>query len=768
MTDCRLRPKSGWPSRRAGPGLALCLTMGCLGQAVLAQQDPSLPAPLDWSREQDHQNMQQQLGITALRPGPSGQENAPNPANYDESIANPFPDWPDLLTLVNGEAVATAEDWWEKRRPELIEAFESEVIGRVPANVPDVVWRVTETATGSVGGRAVEGRQLVGEVDNSAYPLIDVNIELTLVLPAGADGPVPVMILFGSRNVQQAVGNAPLQGFGGRGGARGGGPGAGAAAPGASAPAQAARGAVPVAPQDPPSTEQLIAQGWGFAFLNPNSIQADNGQGLTRGIIGLVNRGQARKPDDWGSLRAWSWGAARALDYFETVPAVDASRVGIEGVSRYGKAALVTLAMEPRFAVGLIGSSGEGGVSPYRRNFGEVVENLTGGGEYHWMAGNFLKYGTAESRFGSMNAGDLPVDSHTLIALAAPRATFISYGVPDLSYGLPGGGDSLWLDQKGSYMAAVAASEVFELLGARGLGTDGDYRAAELPPVNAGLLDGRLAWRQHDGGHTDGPNWKYFIPWANRELGVRPSNFASADLPVAPDRPFPRTDPNSHLAHQELLAKRGAGTIDVFFIGDSITRRWGALDYPEFLAHWNSSFHGWNAANFGWGGDRTENILWRLGNGELKGVDPEVIVVQAGTNNVGGQPGSPDRADAIAAGVEAIVASCREQAPGAVIVLTGIFPRSEPAVDNEIARINRRLERYSREQGLRFIDINEQLGEDGLLRPEMSGDGLHLSLAGYEAWAEALQPLFTEILGSPDETDLAPPPTGNPAARPGG
>jgi lysophospholipase L1-like esterase len=749
MTDCRLRPDSDRPSRRAGPGLALCLTIGCLSPAVLAQQDSSLPAPLDWSREQDHQNMQQQLGITALRPGPSGQENAPNPANYDESIANPFPDWPALLTLTNGDVVRTAEDWLEKRRPEFVEAFESEVIGRVPTNVPDVEWRVTETATGSVGGRAVEGRQLVGAVDNSAYPLIDVNIELTLVLPVDAGDPVPVMILFGSRNVQQAVGNAPLQGFGGRGGARGGGPGAGGAAPG------------PAAPQDPPSTEQLIAQGWGFAFLNPNSIQADNGQGLTRGIIGLVNSGQARKPDDWGSLRAWAWGAARALDYFETVAAIDSSRVGIEGVSRYGKAALVTLAMEPRFAVGLIGSSGEGGVSPYRRNFGEMVENLTGGGEYHWMAGNFLKYGTAESRFGSMNAGDLPVDSHALIALAAPRATFISYGVPER-------GDALWLDQKGSFMAAVAANEVFELLGARGLGTDVDYRAAELPPVNAGLLDGRLAWRQHDGGHTDAPNWKYFIPWANRELGIDQSKFASAGAAVAPDRAFPRTDPNSHLAHQELLAKRGAGTIDVFFIGDSITRRWGALDYPELLAHWNSSFHGWNAANFGWGGDRTENILWRLENGELKGVDPEVIVVQAGTNNIGGQAGGPDRADAIAAGVEAIVASCREQAPEAVIILTGIFPRSEPAVAREIGRINRSLERYALEQGLRFIDINEQLGEDGLLRPEMSGDGLHLSLAGYEVWAEALKPLFTEILGSPAETDLAPPPTGNPAARPAG
>jgi lysophospholipase L1-like esterase len=334
---------------------------------------------------------------------------------------------------------------------------------------------------------------------------------------------------------------------------------------------------------------------------------------------------------------------------------------------------------------------------------------------------------------------------------------------------VPERGDALWLDQKGSFMATVAANEVYELHGGiRGLGTDVDYREAELPPVNAGLLDGRLAWRQHDGGHTDAPNWKYFIPWANRVLDIDPSDFASPDSAGAPDRAFPRTDPNSHLAHQELLTKREAGTIDAYFIGDSITRRWGALDYPELLAHWNSSFHGWNAANFGWGGDRTENILWRLENGELRNVAPKVIVIQAGTNNVGGQPGSAGRSRAIAAGVEAIVEICREQAPGAEIVLTGIFPRSETAVADEIRSINRRLERYAGERGIHFVDIGDALSAGGLLRPEMSSDGLHLSLAGYEVWAEALKPVLREILGPPAEIDSAPPPTGNPAARPAG
>ena len=190
-----------------------------------------------------------------------------------------------------------------------------------------------------------------------------------------------------------------------------------------------------------------------MAGASPASIPAafslTTGPVSPKGVIGLVNKGQPRKPDDWGSLRAWGWGASRGLDYLETDKAVNAKQVGIEGVSRYGKAALVTMAYDTRFAVVLIGSSGEGGAKLHRRNWGEAVENLTGAGEYHWMAGNFLKYGTAESTFGAKTPGDLPVDSHELLALCAPRLTFISYGVPEK-------GDAKWLDHQGSFMAAVA------------------------------------------------------------------------------------------------------------------------------------------------------------------------------------------------------------------------------------------------------------------------------------------------------------------------
>jgi len=260
----------------------------------------------------------------------------------------------------------------------------------------------------------------------------------------------------------------------------------------------------------PPSAlnwqQQLIAKGWGYSNINPASIQAD-GPALTSGIIGLTNKGQPRKPDDWGALRAWQWGVSRLLDYFETDKSVDAKQVGIEGLSRYGKAALVTEAFEPRIAVGFIGSSGEGGAKLHRHIFGEAVENLTGG-EYYWMAGNFIKYGASEATFGSKNAGDLPVDSHELIAMCAPRPCFVSYGLVEK-------GDAKWVDSHGSFMAAVAAGPAYKIVGKRDLGTPGNYLTDAMPPVTQ-LIGGELAWRQHTGGHSVAENWPTFIEWASQ------------------------------------------------------------------------------------------------------------------------------------------------------------------------------------------------------------------------------------------------------------
>jgi hypothetical protein len=502
--------------------------------ARLVAQNPvvssvTYPPPVKFTAEQDHQNMMDQLGIKSLRPGPSGNDSAPNHANNDESIANPYPDLPDLLALKNGKKVTTPDIWWKQRRPEIVEDMEKEVYGRLPRKIPVVKWTVDISEREMIGFMPVIAKKLTGHVDNSEYPLIDVNISMVLVVPANARGPVPVLMMFGMPSlpapaqpnrdelelinqafrkllserdtalkaifekypaynpITRATSASPFGGMGGQSNAN----------------------------AEPPSTQQLLNAGWGYATIDPSSIQADNGAGLTKGIIGLVNKGQPRKPDDWGSLRAWAWGAARGLDYLETDPAVDSKHVGIEGVSRYGKAALVTLAFEERFALALVGSSGKGGATLHRRNFGEAVESLTGTGEYHWMAGNYLKYGAAESTSGVGNASQIPVDSHSLIAMCAPRLTFISYGIPEK-------GDAKWLDQKGSFMATVAAGAVFKLLGVKDIGVSNDYKTEAMPPYNTSMLDGELAWRQHDGGHTDAPNMKYFIEWANKKIGYNP------------------------------------------------------------------------------------------------------------------------------------------------------------------------------------------------------------------------------------------------------
>jgi lysophospholipase L1-like esterase len=233
--------------------------------------------------------------------------------------------------------------------------------------------------------------------------------------------------------------------------------------------------------------------------------------------------------------------------------------------------------------------------------------------------------------------------------------------------------------------------------------------------------------------------------------------------------PSPRTDANSQAAHMELLEKARSGVIDAYFVGDSITRRWGALDYPDLLEHWNRTFFGWNAANFAWGGDRTENILWRLENGELDGVEPRVFVVQAGTNNLGDFASDSGHVDAIVAGIRAILETCLDHAPDAVVLLTGVFPRSDrPEFNPAIRGINVELEALADAERVRYVDITEELsGDDGRLLETMSNDGLHLSEAGYQVWADRLVPMLTEILGPPAAEDFAPPATGNPAAGAG-
>lgn len=406
----------------------------------------------------EHARMLKSLGIkTPLRPGVDGYDKAaPNAVNYDEAKAGPFSLLPDPLAFPDGRPVPDAEAWWKARRPQIAAAFDSEVYGRVPKRAPKITWTVVKETKAVRAGVAVVEKRLAGVADNSRAPAIKVSLDLLVVTPEGKTG-VPLILELGFPDGPPWARNRPSPGADWR--------------------------------------DLVIAKGWGYAILDPTSVQADDPAKLSQGIIGLVNRGRPRKPDDWGALRAWAWGVSRAVDYFETDPAIDPKRIGVEGLSRYGKGALVAMAYEPRLAVGLIASSGEGGAKLHRRKRGELIENLAAEGEHHWMAGNFLKYA------GPLTADDLPVDSHELIALAAPRPLFISVGNDEAD---------AWCDPRGMFMATVAAGPVYRLLGRKDLG------ASVFPAPLTLLADGDLAFRQHEGGHTPGPNWPYFLDFAGR------------------------------------------------------------------------------------------------------------------------------------------------------------------------------------------------------------------------------------------------------------
>ncbi len=402
----------------------------------------------------DHKLMMDTLGISSIRPGPSGNPQAPDAANSDEAKVQPY-FLPDPLVFNDGSRVTKPEQW-PARRAEIVEWFDREIYGRLPDQVPPVHWKVVSTKEETDGDFPVKSKQLEGIVENASYPAVEVVIQLTVGTPAGAEKPVPLIMEFG------------FPGWFDR-------------------PREGSEGLT--------WKQQLLKEGWGYAILSPVSIQADHGAGLREGIIGLVNKGRPRKPDDWGALRAWAWGASRAVDYFQTDADVDAKRIGIEGLSRYGKAAAVAMAYDPRIAVGFIGSSGAGGVKLLHRVFGEQVENLASSGEYHWFAGNFIKYA------GPLTQEDLPVDGHHLVALCAPRPVFISAGSSSV--------EGTWIDAKGMFLGGAMAGPVYELLGKKSM------RTMLFPPERT-LTDGDVAFRQHEGGHTTGPNWPYFIEFAKR------------------------------------------------------------------------------------------------------------------------------------------------------------------------------------------------------------------------------------------------------------
>jgi hypothetical protein len=411
------------------------------------------------------------LGIKELRAGDEID------ANYDEAKADIYHNLPDPLKEKGGKGVKTSKQWWGVRRPEIVEDFDREVLGRTPDHLPKVTWEIVSSKAETVGGIDVLTKRLAGHVDNSSYPSIAVTIQATLTTPAHVQGPVPVMIeiAFGQDFLTAVRSSLPEMFPGGPGNT------------------------------GEPWQDQVLKKGWGYAILSPTSFQADSGAGLTGGIIGLMNQGQPRSVRDWGCLKAWSWGASRFLDYLETDKTVDAKQVGLEGHSRFGKTALVAMAYDPRFAIVYSSSSGEGGAKLYRHSYGEPLSHLMNAQLYQWMSPQMLKYA------GPLTSGDLPVDSHELIALCAPRPVFVGAGL-SAKYVNGGPRTDGWADAKGMFLAEVAAGPVYKLLGKKDLGT------SEFPPMGTALIDGDLGFRQHQFGHTPAPNWPAFLEFAGHYL----------------------------------------------------------------------------------------------------------------------------------------------------------------------------------------------------------------------------------------------------------
>jgi hypothetical protein len=385
--------------------------------------------------------------------------------NYTEAEAGAYT-LPDPLTLANGEPVPDAKTWFEKRRPQIVQLYESEIYGKVPVNAPKVSWEVvsgasgsdtiTKEVLGSIGNAKTATRRAQTEPPRNEPPATEPEgaprgysdpprILISLTLPADAEGPVPVIFGAAGRNNDATL-------------------------------------------------DAILDRGWGYGTVNIRNVQPDSAdlETLRTATIGMTLKpGQPRPSDECGVLRAWAWGLSRAMDYLETDPQVDAKRIAFSGHSRYGKMVLLAAAMDERIPMVFATCSGEMGASLSRRDWGETIDDMAQLFAPHF-AGNFVQYA------GRWN--DLPVDAHMLLALVAPRPVFLTGGTTDQ-----------WSDPKGQFLAAAAASPVYSLLGKNGVG------AAEMPRPGTPLVAGDLAFHEHTGGHVVTPTeWKLFLEFAGR------------------------------------------------------------------------------------------------------------------------------------------------------------------------------------------------------------------------------------------------------------
>ena len=364
----------------------------------------------------------------------------------------------DLLKMNDGTRITTQEQWWNKRRPEILKDVQEQLWGIIPPDsiLPKVTYSVT-ISTGGSGDTAYVQKILTGTIDVSRYPAVrnKPQIVATLRTPSKTLKPVPVMIVMGGFGLEIYW-------------------------------------------------RICSANGWGVCIFNVNALQPDNGTALTSYLIGLCNQGNWRKPTDWGSLGAWAWGISKLIDYFETDHTVDASKIGVSGHSRFGKAALVAMAYEPRLAIAFPSCGGSLGTKMNRRHWGQDLENSGWDREYHWVAGNFFKW------MGPLNPDQYlprkiefcPVDAHSLLSLCAPRPVFLN-----------GGNQDSWTDAYGIYLTGVSATPVYQLLEKQGL-----IMPDEKPQIDMAYISGDIAYRYHTGGHTDQPDWLAFFQFAAKYI----------------------------------------------------------------------------------------------------------------------------------------------------------------------------------------------------------------------------------------------------------
>ncbi len=431
--------------------VALCLLSASPGSA----QPPRIDNEPAWRAELAT------LGIdpAQMRRGVDGNNpDAPNAANSEEGKVRAY-----TLPALMGEMPPIDARGWAERRARLVQLVEDNIVGRMPdaAASVQIKWTVLKEEAQTLDGVRVKVRTMRGATatpDGRAGPVIEAEI----ITPETPTGKMPAVIDYTFVF-----------------------------------PANFARPAN-VAPPPSPAVA-AVKRGWAYVAYYPYSVQADNGAGLKDGIIGLVNGGQVRGPTEWGVLRAWGWGASRIADLLQADPGIDGSRLAVAGLSRFGKSTLVATAFDPRFGAALVGSSGAGGAKLLRRNYGEQVENLAASGQFHWFTPNFMRYA------GPRIVDDMPADAHMLIALVAPRPLFIGTGVKEQGDG--------WVDPRGNYLAAVAATPAWQLLGKSGP-TD-----PAQPAVDASAPRTTLTWRQHSGGHTNAPNWEAFLDWADAMWG---------------------------------------------------------------------------------------------------------------------------------------------------------------------------------------------------------------------------------------------------------